>query len=419
MENLKLITNNTVTCEYELSNFDITAGKFSPYYGTISWYQNRIDARRLKKACQQIVDSVPILGGRLVKKLFSPIKVVCQAKKHGIGFIEVDLGKQEINLDNLLEAKTYLKNVFNIPEKSVDAINTDAPLIYLILNYNQTYSGITLLVNHLIVGGGTYFQFLEHLAKAYGDPDYVSKSEPLWTVNFNKIDNFLNARLKERSWNEKLLSSTFIFAYLLRSLFTNKSDWSCIKCILTKENLDLIKQKIQKMYDGETVYSRNDALLEFLSVTPIKRFIIVINLRYRKFDIPENYLGNAETIVSGLTQPENNYMLKHSDVRKTINELRGLYSFLPVFNSEFLIINSWIKLQSLPSFGENDIVLQKNFEFDDKPFDLSSFPCRNALLYRLTKNKYLLMYFNLKNVVSQIENKLRDIGVEDIVIETY
>ncbi|NEO10409.1 hypothetical protein, partial [Moorena sp. SIO3I8] len=107
MENLELITNSTVDCEYKLSNFDITAGKFSPYYGTISWYQNRIDARRLKKACQQIVDSVPILGGRLVKKLFSPIKVVCQAKKHGIGFIEVDLGKQEINLDNLLEAKTY------------------------------------------------------------------------------------------------------------------------------------------------------------------------------------------------------------------------------------------------------------------------------------------------------------------------
>ncbi|NEP51308.1 MAG: hypothetical protein F6K65_21910 [Moorea sp. SIO3C2] len=287
------------------------------------------------------------------------------------------------------------------------------------MNYNQTYSGITLLVNHCIVDGGTYFQLLEHLAKAYGDPDYVSKSEPLWTVNFNKIDDFINARFKEMSWNDKLLSPTSFFAYLFRCLFVNKSDWSCIKCILNKENLDLIKQKTKNLYDGETVYSTNDALFEFLSVTPIKRFIFFSNLRYRKVGIPENYLGNAEAIVSGLTQPENHYMLKHSDVRKTVNDLRGIYTFLPVLNSDYLMINTWIKLQNLPSFGDNEVVLQKYFEFDDKAYDLSSSACKGALVYRLTKNKYFLMYFHLKNVVSQIENKLRNIGVEEIVIETY
>ncbi|NEO10808.1 MAG: hypothetical protein F6J98_33080 [Moorea sp. SIO4G2] len=112
-------------------------------------------------------------------------------------------------------------------------------------------------------------------------------------------------------------------------------------------------------------------------------------------------------------------MLKHSDVIKTINELRGIYTFIPVLNSDYLMINTWIKLQNLPSFGENDVVLQKYFEFDDKPYDLSSSACKGALVYRLTKNKYFLMYLNLKNVVSQIENKLRDIGVEEIVIETF
>ncbi|NET41094.1 hypothetical protein [Okeania sp. SIO2B3] len=80
----------------------------SPYYGLISWYKYQIDSHRLKIAIQQIVDSVPILGGRLVKKLFSPLKVVCNPQKSGLGFIEIDLDEQEINLDNLLDAKTYL-----------------------------------------------------------------------------------------------------------------------------------------------------------------------------------------------------------------------------------------------------------------------------------------------------------------------
>ncbi|MGD1703648.1 hypothetical protein [Dapis sp. BLCC M229] len=118
-----------------------------PYYGVISCYQHRIDSHRLKIAIQQIVDSVPILAGRLVKKLFSTLKVVCNPQKSGVGFIEIDLDEQEINIDNLLDAKTYVKNYFKIPKNSSDAINKDSPLLYVILNHNQDYCGITLLVN--------------------------------------------------------------------------------------------------------------------------------------------------------------------------------------------------------------------------------------------------------------------------------
>jgi len=211
---MELITNSNVHQEYQLSKFDSRMGIW-PYCSVTSWYKHRIDYLRLKIAIQQIVDSVPILGGRLVKELFSPLKVVCNPQKSGVGFIYIDLGEQEINIDNFLDGKTYVKNEFNIPTKSADAINKDTPLIYVILNHNQNYYGITLLVNHLIADGGTYFKLLEYLSRAYEDPEYVAKSEPLFTIDSNKMDNFITAGLKNFSWKDQLLSSTFFTLFAL------------------------------------------------------------------------------------------------------------------------------------------------------------------------------------------------------------
>ncbi|NEP39092.1 MAG: hypothetical protein F6K25_27150 [Okeania sp. SIO2G4] len=414
---MELITNSNVHCQYQLSKFDSKMGIW-PYYGVINWYKHQVDSHRLKIAIQQIVDSVPILGGRLVKKLFSPLKVVCNPQKSGIGFIYIDIDEQEINIDNLLDAKTYVKNEFNIPKKSSDAINKDTPLVYVILDNNQDYCGITLLINHLIADGGTYFKLLEYLSQAYEDPEYVPKSEPLFTIDFNQIDDFIAASFKKLSWKEKLLSSTSFIVFILNSFLQNKNNWSYLECILTKEKLDLIKRRNQNLSNEESAYSTNDALFEFLSVVPIKRFIFPCNLRYRNVGIPENYLGNAEAFVSDLTKLENNYMLKHTDVRKSVNQLPGIYSFLPTFNGKYMGHNSWVKLQNyLPGFG-GKLIMQKLFEFDDLPKDILSFACKGSAIYRLTKNEYLLIYINLKNVVSQVEKKLINLGVEEIIIKT-
>lgn len=414
---MELITNSTVHREYQLSKFDSKMGVW-PYYGVISWYKHRIDSQRLKIAIQQIVDSVPILGGRLVKKLFSPLKVVCNPQKFGVGFITIDLNEQEINIDDLLEAKTYVKNDFNIPKNSSDAINKDTPLVYVILNHNKNYYGITLLINHLIADGGTYFKLLEYLSQAYEDSEYVAQSEPLFTIDFNKIDHFIATNFKKLSWKDKLLSSTSFFVFILNGFWQNKNNWSYLECILTKEKLDLIKRKNENISNKESAYSTNDALFEFLSVVPIERFIFPCNLRYRNVGIPENYLGNAEALVLDLTKQENNYMLKHTDVRKAVNQLPRIYSFVPTFNGKYIGHNSWVKLQNyLPGFG-GKLIMQRFFEFDDIPKDLLSFACKSSLIYRLTENEYLLIYVNLKNVVSQVEKKLINLGVEEIIIKT-
>ncbi|NEP85984.1 MAG: hypothetical protein F6K18_03655 [Okeania sp. SIO2C2] len=412
-----ITTNSNVHQEYQLSKLDSKMG-LAPYIGVISWYKHRIDSHRLKIAIQKILDSVPILGGRLVKKLFSPLKVVCNPQKDGVAFIHIDLNEQEINIDNLLDAKTYIKNEFNIPKKSSDAINKDTPLVYVILNHNQNYYGITLFVNHLIADGGTYFQLLEYLSQAYEDPEYVAKSEPLFTIDFNKIDNFMAASFQKLSWKDKLLSSTSFIVFILRYFLQNKNNWSYIECILTKEKLDLIKRKNQNQPNKEIAYSTNDALFEFLSVVPIKRFIFPCNLRYRNVGIPENYLGNAEALVSDLTKAENNYMFKHTDVRKSINELPRIYSLIPTFNNNYFFHNSWVKLQNyLPGFG-GKLILQKVFEFDDIPKkELLSFAVKCSLIYKLTENKYLLIYINLKDAVSQVGKKLTNLGVEEVIIK--
>ncbi len=49
--------------------------------------------------------------------------------------------------------------------------------------------------------------------------------------------------------------------------------------------------------------------------------------------------------------------------------------------------------------------------------DLLSFALKASLIYRLTKNEYLLIYINFKNVVSQLEKKLINLGVEEIIIK--
>jgi len=414
---MELIKNSNVSREYQLSKFDSQMG-IVPYYGVINWYKHPIDSQRLKIAIQQIVDSVPILGGRLVKKFFSPLKVVCNPQKSGVGFIHIDLNEQEINIDNLLDAKTYVKNEFNIPKNSSDAINKDTPLLYVILNHNQNYSGLTLFINHILADGGTYFKLLEHLSQAYEDSEYVAKSEPLFTIDFNKIDDFIATSFKKLSWKDRLLSSTSLIVFILNGFFQNQNNWSYLECILTKEKLDLIKGKNQNSSNPESAYSTNDALFEFLSVVPIKRFIFPCNLRYREVGIPEKLLGNAEVFVSDLTKLENNYILKHTDVRKSVNQLSQIYSFVPTFNSKYMVHNSWVKLQNyLPSFG-GKLILQKAFEFDDIPKDILSFACKYSLIYRLTENQYLLIYINLKNVVSQLEKKLINFGVEEIIIKT-
>ncbi len=256
---MELITNRTVHREYQLSKFD-SKMRLAPYYGVINWYQHRIDSQRLKIAIQQIVDSVPILGGRLVKKLFSPLKIICNPQKSGVGFIHIDLDKQEINLDNLLDAKSYVKNEFNIPKNSSDAINKDTPLLYVILNHNQNYYGVTLFMNHILADGGTYFKLLEHLSQAYEDSEYVAKSEPLFKIDFNNIDNFMAASFKKLSWKDQLLSSTSFIVFILNSFLQNKNNWSSLECILTKEKLDLIKGKNQNLSNEESAYSTNDAL---------------------------------------------------------------------------------------------------------------------------------------------------------------
>ncbi len=80
--------------------------------------------------------------------------------------------------------------------------------------------------------------------------------------------------------------------------------------------------------------------------------------------------------------------------------------------------NSWVKLQNyLPGFG-GKLILQRVFEFDDLPKDVLSFALKASLIYRLTENKYLFIYINLKNVVSQVEQKLRNLGVKEIIIKT-
>ncbi|NET41093.1 hypothetical protein [Okeania sp. SIO2B3] len=286
------------------------------------------------------------------------------------------------------------------------------------MNHNQNYYGVTLLVNHLIVDGGTYFLLLKYLSQAYEDPEYVPKSEPLFTIDFNKIDDFIAASFKKLSWKDKLLNSTSSIILICKMLVQNKNNWSSLECILTKEKLDLIKRKNQNLDNQEKVYSTNDALFEFLSVVPIKRFIFPGNLRYRNVGIPENYLGNADVFVSDLTKAESNYMLKHTDVRKSVNQFPLIYSLIPALNEDYIFHNSWVKLQNYsPSFG-GKLILQKLFEFDDVPRkDLLSFAVKYSLIYKLTENKYFLMYINLKNVVSQVEKKLRNFGVEEMIIK--
>jgi len=107
-------------------------------------------------------------------------------------------------------------------------------------------------------------------------------------------------------------------------------------------------------------------------------------------------------------------MLKHTDVRKSVNQLPKIYSFVPTFDGRYMAHNSWIKLQNyLPGFG-GKLILQRRFKFDNISKKALSFPFyfKYSLIYKLTENEYLLIYINLENVVSQVEKKLIKLGVE-------
>jgi len=68
------------------------------------------------------------------------------------------------------------------------------------------------------------YKLLEHLSQAYEDPEYVAKSKPLFTIDFNKIDDFMAASLKKLSWKDQLLSSISFIVFILNCFFQNQNN---------------------------------------------------------------------------------------------------------------------------------------------------------------------------------------------------
>ena len=90
---------------------------------------------------------------------------------------------------------------------------------------------------------------------------------------------------------------------------------------------------------------------------------------------------------------------------------------ISTLTSTLQLHNSWVKLQNLPSFS-GELILQKWFEFDDEPNKtFTSFPLPMSLIYKITGNQYVLTCINLNDVISQIEKKLINLGVEEIIVE--
>jgi len=402
---MELIKNSDAKYTYLLSRYDKRMGIW-PYISTINWFEGDIDMDRLRAAIKKLLISVPILGGRLYRKC-GKLSVICDNETSGIAFVEVDIGENKIDLESHLERKTFVKkNDLKMPDFSNEAINTKKPLVYVLVVRSKGLIGIALFVNHHIADGSAYFKILEYLSKEYREPGCLAKMDKLFTLKFGGTDIFIKKQEKKNTFFNNILNRLYYPLYFIRIIFRRKNQWDIFKCVLTSSQLKQIKCQINGSY------STNDALFEFLNCEPIHGFCFPCDLRNKNVGIDPKTLGNAEFLLFNLTKASNNYMLKHSDVRDLIGKLQRNLNLRVMFSNKYMGLNSWVKVQYFPTF-ESPVIIQETFTFDDSQ-DPRTFFWKGALIYKTSKNKYILIYCNKKQVCSKVIDKLIEFGVKDI-----
>ena len=398
---MEIIKSNQ-SCHQTLSAWDRLTGGIWPYYGTVNWYPERIDPGRLRCAIQQMIDSYPIFSGRLRSKR-GKLQVLCDKDSNG-----VELHTYVRNSENAqqeLSGKTIdIPVELEVPSRSLYALGRDKPLVYIILYTGKDCGGIGVLINHLIADGSTYFAFVEKLSDLYCG--ILERSDSVFSYSMDAVDQFFKESVIGHTFKERILYNVSAGVFMVRMFFRRQSRYDVLWFAISDEEQEQLKSEYGS-------YSRNDALFEFLCVSPAKVCGFPSDLRGVGHYIGNNHGGNATSLVSATTKACNQWFVQHSDIREAINRRSNCHLSLRFRGfgiRSYFVHNSWNKFQDrLPKLVNNSSCQSVFLNPQNICFQLMW--C-GSLVLKTTNKKSLVFYSNKKPNVSKLEIKLKSLGFE-------
>lgn len=389
-------------CCQNLSVWDRLMGGMWPYYGTVNWYSSGINPDQLKYAIQQMIDMYPVFSGRLKSKR-GKLQVVCDKDFNGVELHTLILDSDTIrhdSLDSAIEIPTELK----VPSRSLYALHRDKPLVYVILYIGKGYSGVGVLINHLIADGSTYFSFVEKLSEIYSGISV--KSQSVFSYSIDGVDQFFKKTVIGHTFKESLSFYLHASIFVFRLFFRRRSLYDVLWFEISDEEQARLKSEVGS-------FSRNDALFEFLCVSPTEVFGFPFDLRGYGDEIGKTHAGNAMSLVSSTTNPSNSFFIQHSDIRKAIDELDNheeALRFRGLGFRRYFVHNSWSRSQNkLPKFVNNSFRQSVFTNPKDICFQLL---WSGSLVLKADNKKSLVFYSNKKYIVNDLESKLKSLGFE-------
>lgn len=401
-----------VPCEpIDINELDMAMIHF-PGVTAHNFYHGSLDAARLKDAFARVLTNNPVLAGRLRSTERSASGEPVRAQVHFDGEVGVPfLSKRmdpvlEFELQGFKSDKSVARNPleWELMVEKLGIISTgpgaaqidakeDKPLCTVTHIAGSSTSVLTLSVSHLIGDGSTYFQLLRAWDEEVGAPGSTSPMAGRGAAL--AADAQLKSRYTE--WEQDALREFYPERYKDSYLSRNLLEYHMVSTSLNDSVLKNIKKEQLATIGEGVVFSTQDSLIAWLGNTVrAKWFAFTVDLRGRAECLPPNTMGNAFQTWYGVPSAGPGEF-SALDVRRVIaaqgeNIRPALEHALATGIDDSVDVNSWLKLQYLPTFGGCLWKQVRALGRGSMPF---LFRMNYHVMYQIEKGEYIMLSFGL------------------------
>mmetsp|Transcript_70244 Transcript_70244/g.227434 ORF Transcript_70244/g.227434 Transcript_70244/m.227434 type:complete len:563 (+) Transcript_70244:79-1767(+) len=398
-----------------------------------NFYHSTLDTRRVKDAFARVLTNNPVLAGRLRSKRRDASGQPVEVEVHFDGVVGVPFHAKEMDplLEFELQGFRSDRSVAGHPmewEQMVEKLGIrnagtgasqidaeqDRPLCAVTYVAGKSTSALTLSVSHLLGDGSTYFQLLKAWDQEVAAPG--STQPMLGRHAVLEVDREFKSRCTQ--WEQDALKAFYPERYKDGYLSRNLLEYHMVSTSLSDSVLKAIKAEQQEMIGDGVIFSTQDSLIAWLGGTlRAKWFAFTVDLRGRSEALPVNTLGNAFQTWYGVPEAG---PLKFSalDVRRAI-DARGadirpaLEHALSTGLEDSIDVNSWLKLQYLPTFGADAWKQVRALGRGSMPF---LFRMNYHVMYQIERGENIMFSFGLlREQAERLAERWRSLGATSTV----
>lgn len=398
-----------------------------------NFYVGGLDASRLKDGFARVLTNNPVLAGRLRSTKRSAAGEPEEAEVHFDGAIGVPFNALqmdpvlEFELQGFKSDRSVAKNPLEWEQmvEKLGIMNTgpgseqidaedDRPLCTVTFITGKNTSVVSLSVSHLVGDGSTYFQLLTAWDQEVESP---GSSKPMaGREAVLEVDRQFKSQYTE--WEQNALEEFYPDKYKASYMNRNLLKYHMVSTSLNDAVLKKIKGEQQAKIGEGVIFSTQDSLIAWLGrILNAKWFAFTVDLRGRAEALPRNAAGNAFQTWYGVPEagPEGFSAL---DVRRAIaakgtNIRPAMEHALQTGMDNSIDVNSWVKLQYLPTFGGELWKQVRALGRGSMPF---LFRMNYHVIYQIEKGEYIMFNFGLlEEQAEQLVEQWQSLGATSTV----